>query len=752
MLMSGGATPEQHPFMASINRLCSRTRLSGPFGSGPLGQWILRQKWFYAPSLLNFGYALRTTLASLIALGIALWWELGSPQWAPLTVWMIAQGSRGKSLAKARWHMFGMVVGTVVAFALVASTPQQPLLFILLLSAAIGSLCFIGTLLPGPASMANYRMHGMRASGFTVSIISLDGVADPDHIFQIAMARATYITLGIVCETVISSLFQFRLNQRARNRLVDNYVSAMQPTAHTLAALLGGDRNALRTSAEMMGTLASLGDQIEFAEIEMGRHGREGDHARAALAGVASLFSRGLDLAALMDDPATYGPYWRRLAAGTCSFLQALPERLRDADEFPAIMAELAELQATSRVDAATCLEREMDMVTNPPVNVALETVITREGQAVHVLGDMLDELRASLTQFDASRNPPLHDHFHYPIETWRDWHQATGNSLRAGVSMFVAGVIWITTAWPQGLFFLMFVGIINSLFSTLETPAVATRAFLHGTLMVIVVATFMAFLVMPAISTYEMMAMCFIPVMLAGGLAFSNPATILGAVAYNLFLTILISPFNDERMLDEVTYFNTAMPLFLTMAFCMWMYRVFLPLDPDGVRWNMRMQILQMLRSLARKRYPATAHDIIGVSIERMVRLLNTVGGRRGPVVDAYLHGVLSGMTVGLAILKLRAILARGQLPPAASRDVQDMLGRMAQFTGRYGGHYGRTERATHMAVDTLVRLEQHETNLSQRVEILRALASLRVIAAELSENRLFFDASSPYLDPVFG
>ncbi|WP_173570157.1 FUSC family protein [Acetobacter conturbans] len=737
--------------MARFEHLLARSGLSAPFGSGPLGKWIARQKWFYAPSLLNFGYALRTTIASLIALGIALWWELGSPQWAPLTVWMIAQGSRGKSLAKARWHMFGMVVGTFVAFTLVAAAPQQPLLFILLLAASIGALCFIGTLLPGPASMANYRMHGMRASGFTVSIISLDGISDPEHIFQITMARVTYITLGIVCETVISSLFQFRLNERARNRLADNYIVAMKPTANTLGALLGGDKDVLRTSAEMMTTLAGLGDQIEFAEIEMGRHGHEGDHARAALSGVAALFSRGLDLSALMDDPATYGPYWRALAARSRTFLLSLPERLRDPDEFTAVMTELRDLRATSRVDAATCLAREMEMVTNPPVNVAQETVITREGQALHVLGDMLDELRKSLAQFDASRNPPAHDHFHYPIQTWRDWRQATGNSLRASVSMFVAGVIWITTGWPQGLFFLMFVGIINSLFSTLETPAVATRAFLHGTICVIVVSTFMAFIVMPAITTYEMMALCFIPVMMIGGLAFSNPATILGAVAYNLFLTILISPFNDERMLDEVTFFNTAMPLFLTMAFCMWMYRVFLPLDPDGVRWNMRAQILLMLRKLARSRYPLMSHDVIGVSIERMVRLLNTVGGRRGPVIDAYLHGVLSGMTVGLAILNLRAVLERGALPSAAARDVQEMLVRMAQFTGRYGGHYGRTERATSGAVAALVRLEQSETNLSQRVEILRALASLRVIAAELSNNRLFFDASSPYLDPVF-
>lgn len=729
-----------------LEAFLARTGLSAPLGSGFLG----RSRWLFAPDIYNFGYALRTTFASLVALGIALWWELGSPQWACLTVWMIAQGSRGKSLAKARWHMFGMVVGTFVAFCLVAVTPQQPLLFILLLSTAIGCLCFIGTLLPGPATMANYRMHGMRASGFTLAIISLDGVADPNHIFEIAMARATYITLGIVIETVTSSLFQFRLNDRARDRLATNYIIAIAQAGAALGAMLQGNRDALRNSPEMLATLASLGDQIEFAEIEMGRHGHEGDHARAALAGIGTLFSRGFDLAALMDDPASYGPRWQALADRSRDFLLHLADRLPDPDQFAPVMSELAALRSTSRLEAATCLETEMEMVTHPPVDVVAETAVTREGQALHVLGDMLDELEKSLFQFQASRNPVAHDQFRYAMRTWRDWRLATANCLRASVAVFLAGVLWITTAWPTGLFFLMFVSIICSLFSTLETPALASRAFLHGTVCVSAVGAVIAFWVVPMATTYEILAMCLVPPMVAGGLAFANPPMAFAAVAYNLFLTILVSPLNDGR-LDEITYFNTAMPLILTMAFCMWMYRLFLPLDPDAVRWDMRQQILASLRGLAHKRHPMLPQDVVGLSVERMVRLLNTVAGRRGPVIDAYLRGTLSGMTVGLAILNLRAILLRNVLPEDARRDVQEMLGRMAQFTGRYGGHYGRTERATRLAVAALARLEQHETNLSQRVEILRALASLRVIATELSDNRLFFDASSPYLDPIY-
>lgn len=203
------------------------TRLWPP-GTAPRQDHL---RWLYAPGIFTFGYALRTTITSLIALGIALWWELGSPQWAALTVWMVAQGTRGKSVAKARWHLFGMVVGTICAVTLVAAFPQAPIMFILMLAGGIGAFCFIGTLLPGPATMTNYRIHGMRASGFTYAIISLDGIADPQHIFMTAMARATYIVLGIVLESTVSSLFQFRLQERAQDRLGHNFLIAIDGAA-----------------------------------------------------------------------------------------------------------------------------------------------------------------------------------------------------------------------------------------------------------------------------------------------------------------------------------------------------------------------------------------------------------------------------------------------------------------------------------------------------------------------------------------
>ncbi|MFT9387923.1 FUSC family protein [Acetobacter sp.] len=709
-------------------------------------------RWLFAPDLLSFGYALRTTFASLIALGIALWWQLGSPQWAALTVWMVAQGTRGKSIAKARWHMFGMVFGIVCAFVLVGVMPQSPLLYIFWVAVGIGSFCFIGTLLPGPATMTNYRIHGMRASGFTYAIIALDGAAAPDQIFHIAMARATYITLGIVVETTVSSLFQYQLGTRARNRLATNFIEALRSAVPTLKRLVAGERRAILSSPEVFSTIASLSDQVEFAEIEMGKHQHEGDHARAALAAITVLMSRGLDLGALVDVPLSLGADYLRVAAGVQDFLQGLPGRLGQEDQSLApVMAELTTLRATCRQLAATCLEQEMIAATHPPVDLVAETRLSRQGELLHKLGSLLDELQLAIEQFQMSRTPQPHDTFRYPMRSYRDWRMAFVNSLRASVTIFVSGLVWIATGWSDGLTFMMFAAIICALFSTLEQPALATQAFLRGTIFVIGMCCLLDLWVIAQPTVYEMLAMTLAVPMLVGGMAFAWPPLALAAVAYNLFLPILLGPDNQARM-NEVMYFNTALPLFLSIAFCMWMYRVFLPVDPDGLRWDMRVDILRRLRRLARPRVAVPMTEVIGRNVEAFVRLSTTAAADGKPyVLERYLGGVLSAMTIEINLLRLKAILARHVLPQDAMRAIEVMMSRMQRFSGRYGGQYGRTARAAGLAVRYLIRREQAETNLSVREEMLSALASLRVIETELRENRLFFDASTPYLDKAF-
>ncbi len=80
------------------------------------------------------GFALRTTAASLAALYVAFRFDLQEPKWAPMTVWIVAQASRGMSLSKSQYRLVGTVVGAAAGAALIALFAQTPELFFLALA------------------------------------------------------------------------------------------------------------------------------------------------------------------------------------------------------------------------------------------------------------------------------------------------------------------------------------------------------------------------------------------------------------------------------------------------------------------------------------------------------------------------------------------------------------------------------------------------------------------------------------------
>ena len=100
-------------------------------------------RWLYAPSRSSLLFSLRTTLATFVALAIALWMEMDSPKWAPMTVWIVARNtSRGETISKAYWRIVGTIGGAVTAVLIVAAFPQQPMLFDLTVALFVGGCCW----------------------------------------------------------------------------------------------------------------------------------------------------------------------------------------------------------------------------------------------------------------------------------------------------------------------------------------------------------------------------------------------------------------------------------------------------------------------------------------------------------------------------------------------------------------------------------------------------------------------------------
>jgi len=691
--------------------------------------------WLYAPSPQAFIFAARTTAAAIIALLLAMWMELDSPQWAPMTVWIVAQSSRGESLSKGRWRLIGTFIGTIAACVIIALLPQQPFLFLPAIGLWLGVCCTVATL------VRNFRAYGAVLAGYSCAIVGLAAVPDASNIFTVAVSRMTYIVLGIVIEGALASLFAVAGADSSRRMLREKLKRALNLSTEAVRHVLAGEAQALERSRGLFETILSINDQIEFTELEMGHHGSEGDHARAALAAVSVLLSRALGMATRMAALPVHQVVFNQTSRAVQELLRQMPALLDIPDTVGEALARMQALQTECRTRITDALRDEM---ADPSDKQRLEHLL--DLRVLHqALLELLDDLHFAVREFQLSDGGNSGDRFHFRLPSPRDYTDATQNGVRATLSLVLGSIVWEVTAWPQGTVFLTIVALTCGIFAARENPVIATMNFLRGTVGAAFVAGLLSLLILPSVSDpLTLSAVLAVPMMI-GGLAARNARTAAAATAFNLLLPALISPINGARQ-NEIAFFNGALATLAAVAWAVLVFRTILPFNPDAVRWRMRGRILRDLRGLAARRSLPDTRRWIGYSADRMARVIRHAGPSPGPVIEAYLQGTLAAMTIGLNLIRLRHLHARRQLPPSALRPVAVVLRRMTQFTGRYG----RTATMARAATRALRRLELRERDLEVRQEMTRAIAYLLVISRELDKNAVFLDASRPFALPV--
>ncbi|NHN87076.1 FUSC family protein [Acetobacter conturbans] len=551
------------------------------------GEWgrFEHWAWLLAPSAANVGFAVRTSCAAIFSLMVAMWMELGSPQWAPLTVWVVATTSRGESISKSRWRLVGTITGCCVGVALIAAFPQQAALFFLALAVWTGTCCGLATFFDG------FRSYGFLVAGFTTAIVATDGIPDPDGAFSVAMARGTYIILGIICEAVATGLFAPNLEKGARERLVQRLRDVSALTASTLGSW---QRSTLtpepghRAESELLAAIMAAGTRIEFDVLEMGpAAGRAADHARAALAA---------------------------LLAGVV--------RIRAGTEWPAV-------------------ERGLD---------------------------------AGRAHIAAIVSPVAHDRFRFASRSVRQGTEGVRNGLRSAAGIVVAWLLWEVTAWPSGVTFLSYVVLVYGLLATRETPALASGGFTRGALWCAAVSAVFVMLVVPAVTSPEVLALALMVPMVVGGLAARTPRLLNHAFSFNMFFPVLIGPSNMGRY-DEVSFLNGTSAFLGAVFFASIMFRVVLTFRPDD---HLRRTIIWARRSLRGVAQAGNRMSVQGwllMHADSMVRTVRT--SRHVPqalLFDSFVEH-MAITTLGMCVIEVREAARDPHLSPLLARQLRVFL-----------------------------------------------------------------------------
>lgn len=656
-----------------------------------------------------------------------MWLELDSPIWSVMTVWAVAQGTRGESVSKARWRIVGTMMGATASICLFSVFPQQPWLFFPALSIWMGLCAGFATF------VSNFRAYALVLAGYTCAIISMGAVSDPDNVFMIAMSRSTYIILGVICEAGMGLIFATNQERQARTNVRRKLQSALSLVATAIADILEQAETAQSRARELFGTILRLNSEIEFAEIEMGPHGHEGDHARAALAAVSVLLSRGFGMATRLSALTHGHGEFKHTAEHVQEFLRSLGVRLQQSNGIPGLLAELHQLSEECRHHAVPYdLAGHDEQVVLGPADERVLYV---------ALGELLNDMEIAIIEYDASSHTIPGDHFHFKLQSHRDARNAINNGLRVMAAiMFTAGVYEVT-AWPNGTTFIAITALVCGLFATQENPVLGTGKFFKGAVWSAISAGILTFIFVPSFDTYEMLIMALGPAMFIGGLAKFNPATAGASASYGLLMPSMTNIQNHHR-LDEIAYFNGASATVLAAAAAVFVFHTFLPFNPQSERLHLRRQMLAELRALCHLQIAPETRNWIGRNIDRFARLIRHAGPSPGKVVENYLQGTLATMTIGLNVIRLRTLLSREHLPDSARRPIELLLDRMEYTRDRHD----RPARIAAAAIRRLRDLDEREDDLVTRLELIRGISYLVVIRHELTANADFLDETHAY------
>jgi uncharacterized membrane protein YccC len=143
-------------------------------------------------------WALRTTLAALLALAIAAGLGIQHPWWAAMTVWLVAQPTRGLLLERGVARFVGTALGALVGALILHTLGGVPALLLAAIAVWLALCAGVGSV------FRHFRNYGFVLAGYTAAIVALFGLGDGAFDAGLALDRVVCTVLGIVCVSLVS--------------------------------------------------------------------------------------------------------------------------------------------------------------------------------------------------------------------------------------------------------------------------------------------------------------------------------------------------------------------------------------------------------------------------------------------------------------------------------------------------------------------------------------------------------------------
>ncbi|HEY4805909.1 MAG TPA: FUSC family protein [Paraburkholderia sp.] len=628
------------------------------------------------PSMRDWLFSVKTFAASMLALYIALIFQLPRPYWAMASVYIVSNPFVGATRSKALYRALGTALGAAAAIALVPPFVETPLLFSVIVATWTGTLLYLAL------SDRTARSYVFMLAGYTMPLIALPTVTDPTTIFDVAIARTQEITLGIVCASVIgSNILPSRLAPTLIERADAWFRDAAWYGRETLSGHLTG--KALSACRQR---LAATVNQLEFLLSQLSYdHTHPEILARAeSLRGRMLLFLPMISaladpLIALRRDLHVWPEGLDGLLTDAAHWFDApLPTRAADMHD------DAGDPIADSLRARIAALQPARDALANWQ-GALLSNALWRLGQVIDVWQDCR-ALRA-LIAHEAGTWRPRYRHWRLGgTERFYDRGLMLFSCLVPMSAILVACWLWVSSGWHDGAGAVTLAAVACCFFAASDEPAPLVFRFFVATAASVVFAGLYLFVALPKVHDFEMLVLLFAgPFILIGTLiprpAF-NMVTMLVAVNTATFISV-----QSAYEADFLVFLNSNIAGVAGLLFAYLWTRVTRPFGAE-------LAARRLLRSSWNDVALSASHTVIpdqrnlaSRMLDRLMQLIPRLAAsdeHRHPSIESF-----RDLRVALNALDLRRSLRRldGDVPDAIDRvlaGVSDHYARCARESER--------------------------------------------------------------------
>jgi len=661
-------------------------------------------------------HALSTLAAAMLALYVSFALELDSPGSSVVTVLIVSSPLPGMVLSKGIWRLIGTLVGLVISVVLIARFAQSPPAFLLSLAIWLGLCTYVSSLL------RYFRAYAAVLAGYTISLVALPAVDNPDLIFDLATGRIAVVTVGILCTALVKSLLVLDVGER---RLKPALEGALAATAEFAAQALDLEPGLPQRRKAVADRLAALDPLILAAANESAETAQQAPAVRLFVSILINLVT----LASSVRDALATLPTEGAVAAAITPLRDMVRDLLRTLCGTAVFLspatgdALIAARRATAGLSGNLALTIAPEMLDVLALAARLEDIVEQlQFARSHLIGIVQGRTGRGVT----------------PVSYHRDKHAALINGLRAGIATLLAGAFWIVTAWPAGTQMLAAVLPVCALLGTSDYPEKAAAAFTRGIALGGVLALVCEFLLLAQVDGFPLLVVAFGPFIVAGCLYATLPKHAGSATAFLIFFTTFVG-FRNPMQYDVAATLNTIFAFFLGSLCAFFVFRNLWPSNQLRAARRLITEVRRDLRDLAVRSPPASLTMWETTMHDRLSRLSTRLAG--SPERASVVEGGMAAIHIGREMTRAKLMLGSLTLSVGTARSVDMAWRTLSGLTVAPD----EAAQATKTAALRLLAESEQEPTPDERTGLMRAAAAHYEISLLLARHRAFFGGELP-------